>query len=38
MTEDWPPKPPVYQNIIPLYRGELSISQRALRNRIFEIF
>jgi hypothetical protein len=25
MTEDWPPKPPDYQNIIRLNRGEISI-------------
>lgn len=25
MTEDWPPKPPDYQNIIKLNRGEISI-------------
>ena len=27
MTEDWPPKPPDYQNIIRLNRGEVTISQ-----------
>jgi len=25
MTEGWPPKPPDYQNIIRLNRGEISI-------------
>jgi hydroxyacylglutathione hydrolase len=27
MTKDWPPKPPDYQNIIRLNRGEVTISQ-----------